>query len=203
MRTVELLCSPPVEDAVRAAWHRLAEAGLPSLARNIHPTNRPHLTLASVDEFPPGVEARLAALFDTALPLPVRLDRITVLDGSAPLVWLVRPSAALTALHAAVWDVLAGADGLLPWHAPGRWIPHLSLALRFRDADRRRARAVAAVDRPAGAFVAARSYDGSDQTVISLGRAGRWRPTNGVGGPRPGTARPGPRPPAPHRRPAP
>ncbi|MEU4569231.1 2'-5' RNA ligase family protein [Micromonospora sp. NPDC023956] len=173
MRTVELICSPPLEETVRGAWHRLAEAGLPSLARNTHPTNRPHLTLASVEEFPPGAQARLADLVDAALPLPVRLDRITVLDGSTPLVWLVRPSPALTALHAAVWDVLAGAEGRLPWHEPGRWIPHLSLALRFRDADRRRARAVAAVDRPTGAFVAARSYDGTDRTVTPLGDTGR------------------------------
>jgi hypothetical protein len=54
VRTVELVCSPGLEAAVRGAWERLAAAGLPSLARNAHPTNRPHLTLASVDEFPPG-----------------------------------------------------------------------------------------------------------------------------------------------------
>ena len=86
-------------------------AGLPSLARNTHPTNRPHLTLASVDEFPPGAEQRLADLCAAALPLPARLQRVEVLDGSAPLVWLVRPVPELVALHGAVWDVLAGAPG--------------------------------------------------------------------------------------------
>ncbi|MEK8105395.1 2'-5' RNA ligase family protein [Micromonospora sp. M12] len=111
MRTVELVCSPGLEVAVRAVWSRLAAAGLPSLARNIHPTNRPHLTLAAVDDFPPGVEHRLAELFDAVLPVPVALDRVVVLDGSAPLVWLVRPTPALTALHAAAWDVLGEADG--------------------------------------------------------------------------------------------
>ncbi|WBB80874.1 2'-5' RNA ligase family protein [Micromonospora sp. WMMD882] len=169
MRTVELLCSAELEQTVRDVWGRLAGVGLPSLARNTHPTNRPHLTLASVTEFPPGVEERLAALVDAALPLPAQLDRVAVLDGSAPLVWLLRPTPALTALHAAVWDTLAATDGLLPWHAPGRWIPHLSLALRFRDADRRLTRAVADVDRLAGAFVAARSYDSADRTVSPLG----------------------------------
>ncbi|WP_091280475.1 2'-5' RNA ligase family protein [Micromonospora haikouensis] len=172
MRTVELVCCPRLEAAVRAGWDRLAAAGLPSLARNTHPTNRPHLTLAAVDEFPPGARRRLAALVGRALPLPVRLDRIAVLDGSAPLVWLLRPEPALTALHAAVWDALAGADGQRPWHAPGRWVPHLSLALRFRAADRRLARAVVGVDRPAGEFVAARSYDGATRTVGLLGSAG-------------------------------
>ncbi|SBT66388.1 2'-5' RNA ligase superfamily protein [Micromonospora sediminicola] len=168
MRTVELLCSPELDAAVRAAWDRLAAAGLPSLARNTHPTNRPHLTLASVDEFPPGAEQRLADLCDAALPLPVRLDRLAVLDGSAPLVWLVHPTPQLVALHGAVWDVLAEASGPHPWHLPGRWVPHLSLALRFRGADRRLARAVAGADRPGGAFVAARSYHGDTRTVTEL-----------------------------------
>ncbi|MGC4799061.1 2'-5' RNA ligase family protein [Micromonospora saelicesensis] len=172
MRTVELVCSPGLEVAVRAVWGRLAAAGLPSLARNIHPTNRPHLTLAAVDEFPPGVEHRLTDLFDAALPVPVTLDRVVVLDGSAPLVWLVRPTPALTALHAAVWDVLAEADGHRPWHAPDAWVPHLSLALRFRNADLRVARAVAGGQRPTGDFDAARSYDGTDRSVTPLtGRA--------------------------------
>ncbi|MFR9777911.1 2'-5' RNA ligase family protein [Micromonospora sp. MS34] len=168
MRTVELLCSPKLEEAVRAAWVRLAAAGLPSLARNAHPTNRPHLTLAAVEAFPPGVEQRLADLCDAALPLPARLDRVEVLDGSAPLVWLIRPAPQLVALHGAVWDVLADARGQREWHKPGRWIPHLSLALRFRGADRRRARALAGPDRPSGEFVAARSYDSETRTVSEL-----------------------------------
>ncbi|SCF21940.1 2'-5' RNA ligase superfamily protein [Micromonospora viridifaciens] len=171
MRTVELLCSPELEGTVRSTWHRLAEAGLPSLAGNVHPTNRPHLTLAAVDAFPPGAEQRLADLCAAALPLPAHLDRVAVLDGSAPLVWLVRRAPQLVALHGAVWDVLAEAPGPRPWHLPGRWIPHLSLALRFRDADRRRARAVAGLDRPVGKFVAARSYDSDTRTVSDLSPA--------------------------------
>ncbi|MEV1333115.1 2'-5' RNA ligase family protein [Micromonospora costi] len=169
MRTVELVCSAGLDAAVRAAWDGLAAAGLPSLARNLHPTNRPHLTLAAVDDFPPGAERRLADLFDAALPLPARVDRVAVLDGSAPLVWLLRSTPELLALHGAVWDVLAGAPGARPWHLPGRWVPHLSLALRFRDADRRRARAVVGGDRPAGEFVGARSYDGDARVVTPLG----------------------------------
>ncbi|MFF4874489.1 2'-5' RNA ligase family protein [Micromonospora sp. NPDC000668] len=173
MRTVELICSVELDDAVRTAWDRLAAAGLPSLARNIHPTNRPHLTLAAMDEFPPGAEHRLAELFDAALPVPVTLDRVVVLDGSAPLVWLVRPTRALSTLHAAVWDVLTDAAGHRPWHAPGAWVPHLSLALRFRNADLRLARAVAGGQRPTGTFVAGRSYDGTDRTVTPLIRQQR------------------------------
>ncbi|MEU5566046.1 2'-5' RNA ligase family protein [Micromonospora musae] len=168
MRTVELLCSAELDATVRAAWDRLAETGLPSLARNTHATNRPHLTLAAVDEFPPGAQERLADLFDAALPLRARVDRVAVLDGSAPLVWLIRATPELLALHGAVWDVLAGAPGAQPWHLPGRWVPHLSLALRFRAADRRRARAVIGGDRPSGEFVAARSFDSDPRSVTPL-----------------------------------
>ncbi|MGN9813527.1 2'-5' RNA ligase family protein [Micromonospora sp. BQ11] len=169
MRTVELVCSADLDAAVRAAWDRLAAAGLPSLARNTHPTNRPHLTLAAVDDFPPGAAARLGALFAEVLPLPVRLDDLCVLDGSAPLVWSIRPDPSLAALHAAVWDVLRDADGRRPWHAPDRWRPHLSLALRFRDADAALARAVVGPDGPAGRLVAGRSYDSGNRSVITLG----------------------------------
>lgn len=168
MRTVELVCSPALDTAVRKAWHRLAAAGLPSLARNTHPSNRPHLTLASVTEFPPGASARLAALMNAALPLPVRLGEIAVLDGSAPLVWLVHADPDLVALHAEVWTVLADADGRNPWHEPGRWTPHLSLALRFRDADQALARAVVGPGHPTGSLVAARSYDSADRSTVAL-----------------------------------
>ncbi|GAB3935882.1 hypothetical protein GCM10027614_11490 [Micromonospora vulcania] len=51
----------------------------------------------------------------------------------------------------------------------GAWVPHLSLALRFRNADLRLARAVSGGQRPTGEFVAARSYDGTDRTVTQLG----------------------------------
>lgn len=168
---MELVCSPGLDAAVRAAWTRLAVAGLPSLARNTHPTNRPHLTLAAVDEFPPGAVARLAALLDAALPLPAVLGEVAVLDGSAPLVWLLRPGPELVALHRAVWAVLADADGRNPWHEPRRWTPHLSLALRFRDADPSLARAVVGTARPTGSFVGARSYDSADRTVSALSGA--------------------------------
>ncbi|MFI7607815.1 2'-5' RNA ligase family protein [Micromonospora sp. NPDC049366] len=169
MRTVELVCSAELDATVRAAWDRLAGAGLPSLARNTHPSNRPHLTLAAVDEFPPGAVARLGALVADALPLPARLGEVAVLDGSAPLVWLVDPDPALVALHRAVWRILGDADGRNPWHAPQRWNPHLSLALRFRSADPGLARAIVGAGRPAGEFVAARSYDSVERSVAPIG----------------------------------
>ncbi|MEH0820071.1 2'-5' RNA ligase family protein, partial [Micromonospora sp. CPCC 205714] len=71
MRTVELLCSPPLEQAVRAAWDRLAAAGLPSLARNTHPSNRPHLTLAWARALPPGPPGRPGGPCPAPPPPPI------------------------------------------------------------------------------------------------------------------------------------
>jgi hypothetical protein len=47
---VELLLDEAAELAVREAWRRLADAGLPSQARHRSPTNSPHLTLAACPE---------------------------------------------------------------------------------------------------------------------------------------------------------
>jgi hypothetical protein len=162
VRTVELLPDAALDAAVRAAWARLAEAELPSLARHPHPTNRPHLTLASAPDLPPlgGVLA--------ALPVPARLAGVLAFGGDrGALAWAVVPDRALLDLHAAV---TAGLD-LDPesHHAPGRWTPHLSLALRTTP-DERAAAVALLSDLPevAGAFVAARTYDGATRTTRRL-----------------------------------
>src|ERR1700760_3791248 len=82
MQTVELLGDDGLDRAVRAAWRRLDQVGLPSLARHQHPTNRPHLTLASADQWPPGAAAALGDAL-RALPVPVRLDRLVFFGGRA------------------------------------------------------------------------------------------------------------------------
>ncbi len=162
MRTVELLPDAGLDAAVRDAWARLVAAGLPSLGRHPHPTNRPHLTLASAPALPP-----LGAVLG-ALPVPVRLAGVLAFGGErGALVWAVVPGRALLDLHAAV---TAGLD-LDPesHHAPGRWTPHLSLALRTTP-DERAAAVALLSDLPevAGAFVAARTYDGATRTTRRL-----------------------------------
>ena len=152
VHTVELLLDDDLDAAVRAVWDRLAAAGLKSLALHPHPTNRPHVTLATGAVRP----ARL----DLPLPLPVTLDGTIRFDGRVGmLVWLVVPSPALLALQADVWRATADEN---PLHEPGRWVPHVSLARRVppgfaADAGVRH-----------GRFVAARSYDTETRTVVSL-----------------------------------
>ncbi|MFC8292164.1 2'-5' RNA ligase family protein [Streptomyces sp. NPDC057254] len=178
MHSVELLPDPVTERAVREAWRRLADAGLPSLAGHRHPTNRPHLTLASADALPAEVRARLLGALAEALPVPLRLDGFVRFSGRVRvLAWAVRPDDALLRLHGAVWRILREAPGSgrpNPLLDPARWVPHVTLG-RGRDAS---------WDVPAdevfsssagtpagvvtGAWTAARSYDSVTRTVEGL-----------------------------------
>ena len=152
MHTVELLLDDDLDGAVRAVWDRLAAAGLASLALHPHPTNRPHVTLATGAVRP----ARL----DVPLPMPVTLDGTVRFDGrTGMLAWLVVPSPDLLALQARVWRVMADEN---PQHEPGRWVPHVSLARRVRPGP------AVEVGVRHGWFVAARSYDTETRTVLSL-----------------------------------
>ncbi|HEY2266768.1 MAG TPA: hypothetical protein VGI96_29395 [Streptosporangiaceae bacterium] len=69
---MELLGDEELDRAVRAAWRRLDQAGFSSLAQHRHPTNRPHLTLASAGQYRPAAAVAIAAAL-RMLPIPVRL----------------------------------------------------------------------------------------------------------------------------------
>jgi hypothetical protein len=159
VRTVELLLDAGLDAGVRRLWDGLHAAGLPSLATHRHPTNRPHVTLAtaaSLDALPGG-----PAL---GLPVPAVLGPARMLGRA--LVREVLRTPELDRLQA--W-VYAAVDAVNPLHAPDRWIPHVSLALNVPEP----LRPVAldwAGDLPAayGEFVAARSYDTETRTVTEL-----------------------------------
>jgi 2'-5' RNA ligase len=164
---VELLGDDALERAVRAAWRQLDQAGLPSLARHRHPTNRPHLTLASADEFPPGATAAINEAL-AGLPIPVRLDGLRYFSGRAGvLAWTVDGGAALRDLQAQIWSALDGADRN-PQHQPAAWAPHISLARRLRPGQEARAAQVLGQAVAVGQFSAARSYDSDTRTVTPL-----------------------------------
>ncbi|HEY2281596.1 MAG TPA: 2'-5' RNA ligase family protein [Streptosporangiaceae bacterium] len=167
MRTVELVGDDALDRAVRAAWQRLDQAGLPSLARHQHPTNRPHLTLASADDFPLGAVAAVAEALQV-LPISVRLDGLHFFGGRASvLAWAVDGGDALLDLQARIWSALDGADGN-PQHKPGAWTPHISLARRLPPGQEAQAAEVIGSAAAEGALSAARSYDSSTRTVIAL-----------------------------------
>ncbi|MFH8462468.1 2'-5' RNA ligase family protein [Streptomyces sp. NPDC017991] len=176
MQTVELLPDVTTERTVRDVWRRLSDAGLPSQATHRHPTNRPHLTLATADTLVPEVRVRLKDAL-AVLPVPLRLDGTVRFASRTPvLAWTVRPDEALLHLHEAVWRTLRDAPAcgrLNPIHAPGRWKPHITLA-RGRD--------VACPDTPlfsaapgepddvlTGQWAWARTYDSVVRSATPLG----------------------------------
>ncbi len=168
VRTVELVCDAALDAAVRDAWRRLDAAGLPSLATHTHPTNRPHLTLATADAFPFGAEDRIRAAL-AALPVAVRTDGVVFFEGrQAMAAWRLVADDALLRLHEAVWQALDGADRN-PLHEPGRWTPHLSLARRVAPGQRDHVARVAGA-LAGGTLTAGRSYDSASRTVHDLAR---------------------------------
>ena len=70
VQALELTFDRRADEAVRAQWDALKDAGLPSLARHTGPTNRPHVTLDTRDEVADEVEPELAPV---ALRLPIEL----------------------------------------------------------------------------------------------------------------------------------
>ncbi|MFD5234221.1 2'-5' RNA ligase family protein [Streptomyces qaidamensis] len=143
MRTVELLLDEAAERAVREAWRRLADAGLPSQARHRSPTNSPHLTLAACPELTAPIRWALAEVA-TTLPLPVRCTGVVRFERpTSVLAWALEPDSALAGLHRRVWEAVASDSPprtLNPFHEPGHWAPHITLGRTRRAgafADRR------------------------------------------------------------------
>ncbi|WP_425588108.1 2'-5' RNA ligase family protein [Streptomyces prasinosporus] len=175
---MELLPDAATELHVRQMWRGIAAAGLPSLAEHRHPTNRPHVTLATCEELHPPARAELAAILDDGLPAPFRLDGLLRFAGrTRVLAWRVVADAELVELHRRVWEVLAATEAgrLNPLHAPGRWVPHLTLARSRRTSARWPEPLLpAALCEPReAAFTGARSYDSTTRTVEDLGGAAR------------------------------
>ncbi|QIJ65945.1 2'-5' RNA ligase family protein [Streptomyces sp. JB150] len=130
MRTVELLLDEAADAAVREAWRRLADAGLPSQARHRSPTNSPHLTLAACPELTAPIRWALADVA-AALPLPARCTGVVrFARPTSVLAWALDLDEALAGLHRRVWEAVVSdspPETLNPFHAPARWSPHITL----------------------------------------------------------------------------
>lgn len=132
VQSVELLLDPETERRVRAVWQALADAGLPSQARHLAPSNRPHLTLVAVGALPADADDLLPAQVGE-LPVAGTWGGVAEFGhGPWTVVRLVEPSAGMRALQARVAGVCEVPDDGLT--APGRWTPHVTLARRV-DAD--------------------------------------------------------------------
>ncbi|MFD7764964.1 2'-5' RNA ligase family protein [Streptomyces microflavus] len=173
MHSIELLPDEVTEKVVRSVWRSVADEGLPSPADHRHPTNRPHLTLATADALPAATRAALAEALAT-LPLPLHLAGLLRFSGrNNVLAWAVRPDDALLTLHEKVWRILREVPGDGPSHpllAPGRWVPHVTLG-RGRGAvwagpdDRWLPSGAAA----SGWWAGARTYDSTSRATAPIG----------------------------------
>jgi len=132
VQSVELLLDHRLEASVRRQWQTLADVGLPSLAGNLGPSNRPHVTLAvSRSPWPDAVEATVAAAAASGpLPVPLRLGGLVVFTHGRRYVLgrLVVPTPDLLALQTRVAAAGGGVPGGVPHTTPGRWTPHVTLA---------------------------------------------------------------------------
>ncbi len=129
-QSVELLLDADSESLVLADWRLLDEAGLESQVHHPGASNRPHLTLAAVASVDPDAEEAVAQICRELLPVSAYVGPLVVF-GRDPvvLVRLVVATPELLALHRAVAGVVGTPDDALT--APGRWVPHVTLAHRM------------------------------------------------------------------------
>ncbi|MFN8033396.1 MAG: 2'-5' RNA ligase family protein [Mycobacterium sp.] len=142
--SIELLLDDRSDAAIRAAWHRLSDAGLPSQLRLKSDTNRPHITLLAADRIAPDVDGALAQL-RPHFPLPLVVGAPLVFGGGKhTLARLIVASADLLALHREVYDRCLPHVPQPPFahSAPGHWTPHATLGRRFSADEVGRALAV-------------------------------------------------------------
>lgn len=167
VRTVELLPDSELDQVVRHAWRLLDDAGLPSQAAHRHESNRPHITVAVVDDWDSDTSTLLTTAV-TRLPVPLHLDglrtfgqrRLTVVVALA-----LEPQ--LISVHEAVHAILdANAWGVEERHVPGRWAPHLTLGRGMDRAQEAAARQLLeSMTWPNGYATGARTYDTESRTV--------------------------------------
>nr|WP_210767388.1 2'-5' RNA ligase family protein [Clavibacter capsici] len=166
--------------AVRASWRALADAGIPSLADHAGETNRPHVTLLAAEGLRGSADDALRHVAASG-PLPtLRLGGLVVFGVPPRGLVLARQvvvDEALLGLHARIHAAVDAAPGddahdapeVIPHTRPGRWTPHVSLALRLTT--EQLGAAVAALGRidPLDAPAAGlRRWDPRDRSVTDL-----------------------------------
>ncbi len=131
--SIELLLDERSDQAIRAQWQALADAGLPSQLRVKSPTNRPHITLIAAERISADVDDTLRGLAGR-LPLGCVVGAPLVFGGATmTLARLIVPSAGLLELHAEVYRrALPHVTGEPFGHCrPGHWTAHATLGRRF------------------------------------------------------------------------
>jgi 2'-5' RNA ligase len=130
VQSVELLLDEESEQRVFAEWRALEAAGLPSQAWQTAPSNRPHVTLVALDRIDAATEPAIVGAAVGVLPVRMRIGPLMVFGrGPHVLVRSVLATPAILAVHRAV--ALACRVPEDSQSAPGRWVPHVTLARRM------------------------------------------------------------------------
>ena len=126
MQALELLLDDDTDVVVREEWATLRDSGFPSQADHTGATNAPHVTVLATEHLPVDDEA-LGSALATLLPIAVRLGPAIAFPARRiVLARLVVVDPALLRLHEAA--VSASRAEPTPLTAPGRWVPHVTLA---------------------------------------------------------------------------
>lgn len=162
---VEALVTERDETAVRRAWTVLSDAGLPSLNDHRGDSNRPHVTLTVVSDWP-----------DPAPGDPLAGSPLTVPVG--PVALFGRDPVTLVRALVVTPELLAVRERLvadLPpparrYYESGRWVPHLTMATRLPAARLEEAfAALGGAPLPdAVTLVATRRWDARAREVVPL-----------------------------------
>jgi len=124
---VEALLDDSGDRAIRAVWKALSVAGLPSQQDHGGESNRPHVTLTVVTDWPDDLDLSPVG----GLPLTVPLGPVSIFGPRR--FTLVRSLVVSESLLAVRRDV-AGRLGppASSFYADGRWVPHLTLTSRLQ-----------------------------------------------------------------------
>ncbi|MGA8046593.1 MAG: 2'-5' RNA ligase family protein, partial [Dermatophilaceae bacterium] len=137
LAALEAVLDRESDDAVRACWAALDEAGLPSQAQHRGETNAPHVTLVSAPVLGSAHLAVATTLLTPSLPVGLAVAGWVVFgEGSGYTLALL--GAAPAALVSAV-EVLGQAVGD---PRAGGWVPHVTVARRIGAGQLERAMAV-------------------------------------------------------------
>jgi hypothetical protein len=170
MQSLELVFDPGTEAALRSEWTALADAGLPSSARNVSPSNRPHVTVAVAEE---GLDRSLAAVRDAVdglLPMPVRIGGLLIFPSPRGAI-LSRPlvvSRALVELHARIVDAVSPFASVLETARIDAWTPHATIARRLTPAQVGEASGILAGRGRQATAIGLRLWDSRTRTIAQV-----------------------------------
>ena len=130
-----LLLDARADADVRRLWHRLEDAGVPTLLSHTHGRHVPHLTWAALRSYDlEAVKASLEALSEEP-PVPLHLDALGSFRRSR--CWLAPAvTASLVERQSTVVEAVTGTGAELHRHyQAGSWVPHVTLAPRLHLTD--------------------------------------------------------------------